>query len=141
MHCGRMSAMRRLALIICAVTALLFAFATGSALAVDRTISGTVSEQGATTFTPLENVCVAALTLGGAGAREEADRATTDSAGHFSLTAPAGSYKLSFDDCGTDAGDYITEWYSNKFSYDSADVLDTSSSNKTVDAALAHGGS
>jgi hypothetical protein len=137
-----MSAMRRLALVVCTSAALIFALATGSAFAVDRTISGTVTEQGAPGPAPLEHVCVEAWTVGSRVVREQVDTATTDSTGHYALAVPeGGSYKLDFHDCGTDDGDYVEEWANNKASYNVADTINVGASGATVDAALAHGGS
>src|SRR4051794_8654160 len=136
-----MAITRRLALVLCISLAAVCAFGAQSALAVDAAMTGTVTDAAAGTPTGVESVCVTAWTIGPSDVREQADFTVTDADGDYTLTVPSGEYKLQFEDCGTDAGDYVTQWLNGKASYNSADPIMVAAAGATVNVALHHGGS
>jgi hypothetical protein len=64
----------------------------------------------------------------------------TDSSGNYSMPIPEGSYEIYF--WGPGAGNYISEWYDDKSSFDSADTVGVTANSTTsgIDAVLADGG-
>src|SRR3954449_11977873 len=105
----------RVLCLICVIAGAFLAVAAPSAFATG-TISGTVKDG----TTGLEDVCVKAWTIGPSGVRHLVDDDTTSATGGYSITIADGSYKLSFEDCGTTTGDYVTEWWDNRPSYNTA---------------------
>ena len=97
------------------------------------TITGTLTDESGE---PLPEGCVDAFDADG----HYADGDGTDASGAFRLSVGGGDYALRFTDCGS--GGYATEWYSDKPTEETADVVSVAEGAETsgIDAALAVGG-
>ncbi len=62
--------------------------------------------------------------------------ASTDSDGRYSVLAPSGSYKVFFPNYGLP---YLSEWWDDQTTFETATVVDASSSVSNIDAVLARG--
>lgn len=97
--------------------------------ALATTISGTVSSAGA----PLAGMIVQAYDAAGALKTS----ATSDAAGHYSLTVTSGGYRvLAFDP----NGNYATSFYPDAESFETSTLLDATSNLTNINFALVSGG-
>jgi hypothetical protein len=105
-------------------------------LQAGHVVSGTVTAQA--TGLPIENVCVGAVKATDQEAWFQGGQ--TDATGHYrSEPLPPGSYKVQVSDC-NDPVLYVTEWFDNATSFDTAVALDLTSGNAVANAQLARGG-
>jgi len=106
-------------------------------LAVGKTVSGRVTNAGAA---GIQNICVNLYGVGGDPDGQPDASTQTDADGDYVVGAvPAGTYKLSLNDC-NDTPLYIGEWYDDQGGFATATPIDLTGPSATgVDAVLARG--
>src|SRR5438552_19095176 len=87
-------------------------------------ITGTVTNSSGA---PLANICVGVWDKYG---YFYDGGATTDNKGNYSVSVSQGDYKVQFLDCSAQA-QYVSQWYSAKSDFDSADVVTVTTLQKT----------
>ena len=126
--------MRRLVTILFAglVGVLLAVFSQNAANAADGTISGTITDEQS--GDPIAGVTIYVYTANyGYGAY-----AYTDQNGTFTTSAlPPGDYKIQYNAPYQSA--YLSEWYNNKTSFNTADPVTLGTTDTTANASLAKG--
>ena len=102
-----------------------------------RTVSGRVTSNGTD---GIQGICVSAHSATAPGPwTPQVGFGNTNDTGNYTMVLPSGQYKVMFNDC-RPSPVYISEWWNDKPSSQTADVVDVSSSNATnVNAVMAAG--
>lgn len=120
----------RLAVVVAVAFASALLIAPATALAIGSEIHGTVSG----TVAPLANIEVAAFVNDGGTWYLQAST-YTDGVGAYSLSLPAGTYRVSFTDW--NAQTWKREWYNNSATFTAAqDIVLSDTTSFVADAAL-----
>ena len=120
-----------------AVTAAATTFVFDATAAADGNVTGTVAKAGGGA---LDDIGVQANRYNGPGDWEQVAATMAAADGAYDLGGlPAGSYRISFN---TDSGDYVTQYYDNKSTMDSADdvAVTAGATTANINATLAAAG-